>query len=158
MHAAGSRAVATKGAPDYDLAVGKRRLTATLWIAGASLPAVAGAVFLVGCCVLPFHGVLHKLMPLCEAAATLVAGHHADGAHHDGHPAEPAGKSEKDGGVPQRIAAQPLARAIFAAALPPAGLNSFASATRYRSQISLGATRCDDDVGQHLALLDTLRI
>ena len=150
--------VATGEGLGYDLAVGKRRLTATLWIAGAGLPAMAGAALLIGCCVLPFHGVMHRLMPLCEVAANLVAGHHADDGHHDRHPAEPAGKPDKDGGAPQRIAAQTYARGIVQAALPPAGLNAFASATRYRSQISLGAMRCDDDVGQHLALLDTLRL
>lgn len=137
--------------------MGKHRLTAFLWIAGAGLPCALGAAFLLGCCVLPFHRVLHELMPLCEAAATLVSGHHADGEHHD-HPAEPGGRSERDGGAPQRIAAQPHARATVQAALPPFALNAVASAAAYRSQISPEAVRCDDDVGRHLALLDTLRI
>jgi hypothetical protein len=114
------------------------------------------AVLLVGCCALPFHGVLHRVMPLCEMAASLVSGHH-DGEHPDPHPAEPAGKPDKDSGAP-RIASQPYVRAFFQPGLSQIGSNAVASAPAYRSQISLGAVRCDDDVGQHLALLDTLRL
>src|SRR5688500_20169567 len=46
----------------------KRRLVAAAWITGATVPLLLATVFLVGCCVLPFHGVMHRLMPVCAMA------------------------------------------------------------------------------------------
>jgi hypothetical protein len=39
----------------------KRRLIAAIWVTGATVPLLLAAVFLVGCCVLPFYQVAHKL-------------------------------------------------------------------------------------------------
>jgi hypothetical protein len=55
----------------------KRRLIAAAWITGATVPLLVAVVFVVGCCVLPFHAVMHKLMPICEMAASVMRGDHA---------------------------------------------------------------------------------
>jgi hypothetical protein len=122
----------------------KRTVIAAAWILGSTLPLLAAAVFLVGCCVLPFHGVIHKMLPLCHTAAEMIAGHDHDADHHDDAPATPAKQKEEP---VKRIATETVATFQLAAAigaqhhtLPPA-------ASRYRSFITLGATRCDQDVG-----------
>src|SRR5260370_35901303 len=56
---------------------------AAVWIAAITIPALMASVFLIGCCALPFHGVIHKVMPLCEIAAHVMRGEHGDDHHHD---------------------------------------------------------------------------
>jgi hypothetical protein len=129
----------------------RRRLIAAVWIAGATIPLLLTTAYLVGCCVLPFHGVMHKLMPLCQLAANAM---HADAAG-----------PEPDAQPPAREKQEPVKR--IATMLPQthrlvAGANAQALAaprasTAYRSFISLGAIRCDRDVGLH-ALVETYRI
>ena len=46
----------------------RRRFVAAAWIAGATVPLLMATVFIVGCCVLPFHDVMHRLMPVCAMA------------------------------------------------------------------------------------------
>src|SRR5215210_7705476 len=62
----------------------RRRVIAAVWIVGATVPLLLGTVFLVGCCVLPFHHIVHKLMPVCEMAVNAVRGDHGS---HDSTPA-----------------------------------------------------------------------
>src|SRR5438034_6026949 len=57
----------------------KRTFVAAAWIAGSTIPLLVATVFIFGCCVLPFHGVIHRLMPLCQTAAAIMTGQH----HHD---------------------------------------------------------------------------
>lgn len=139
----------------YDSPPMKRRIIAAAWIFAATVPVVMAAIFLIGCCVLPFHGVMHKLMPLCEMAATVMRGDHGDQHHdHDVTPPEPSHQKQ-----------EPVKR--LATALPPALRLAISTTSQYltapsadrsyRSFISLGAIRCDQDVGLHV-LVETYRI
>ncbi len=128
----------------------KRALVAAAWIGGSTVPLVAATVFLFGCCVLPFHGVIHKLMPLCEMAANVMRGDHGD---HD-HETTPARQKEEP---VKRIATEsPETFPLFAPSPRPEALTSSAPAA-YRSFLTLGAMRCDQDVGLHV-LVETFRI
>ena len=123
----------------------RNRIVAAVWVAGATLPLLAAAVFLVGCCILPFHGLMHKLMPLCETAASIVAGGH--GEHdHDTTPATPVREKEP---VKRLLTVLTTTSPIDSVARVSAPLAATASAAP-RSFMSLGAVRCDQDVGLHL--------
>jgi hypothetical protein len=103
-------------------------------------------VFVFGCCVLPFHGVIHRLMPLCHMATELMSGahHHGDRAAQASMPApekqQPVKRLVTNVANPFRLAAATAERRMIA---PNA-------ATAYRSFITLGAVRCDRDVGLHV--------
>jgi hypothetical protein len=133
----------------------RRRVIAAVWIAAAIVPLLMATVFLVGCCVLPFHGILHKVMPLCAMAANVVRGDH-DGHDHHRDAVPPAPAREKQEPV-QRIASEvPHVFRIGNIAAAPRVMAP-ASATAYRSFITLGAVRCDRDVGLHV-LVETFLI
>ena len=131
----------------------RRRLIAALWIAGSTVPLLLATVFVFGCCVLPFHQIAHKLMPICEMAATIMRGHH--GGHEHDHDATPPPAREKQEPVKRMITEVP---SVFRLAVVAAE-SAFApnATTGYRSFISLGATRCDQDVGLHV-LVETFLI
>jgi hypothetical protein len=124
----------------------KRTAIAAAWIAGTTVPLVAAVVFVYGCCVLPFHAYIHKAMPLCHLAMDLISGDHA--GHHAG--AQPP--------MPARAKQEPVKRIAtnvpvsFQLAAPSAVRRAATAidASAYRSFISLGALRCDQDVGLHL--------
>ncbi|HUP62581.1 MAG TPA: hypothetical protein VNA69_19415 [Thermoanaerobaculia bacterium] len=127
----------------------KRTAVAAAWILGSTLPLLAATVFLFGCCVLPFHQVMHRLMPICELAMNVMRGD--DGADRDATPArqkeEPVKRIATS--MPQtfRLTMSPATAAVLATA----------SETALRSFVSLGAVRCDQDVGLHV-LVETFRI
>jgi hypothetical protein len=125
----------------------RRRVVAAAWVAGATLPLLLGALFIAGCCVLPFHGAIHKVVPLCHIAAKVMSG---DMPQQDPAPAqqkqEPVKRMKTTLSPMYRLAVAHTARLM-----PPA------PETSYRSFISLGAVRCDQDVGLHV-LVDTFRI
>jgi hypothetical protein len=126
-----------------------RRLIAALWIAGATIPLLAATLFVVGCCALPFHHLMHKVMPVCRMALDAFRiDDAADGAEQ---PATPA--HEKQEPVKIAVHAGRSWRLPATATAPPLT----AAAAGYRSFITLGAIRCDRDVGLHL-LVDTFRI
>lgn len=131
----------------------KRRTIAAIWIASSTVPVVLAAVFVFGCCVLPFHHIAHKLMPICEMAASVMRGDH-DGHEHQ-HDATPPPAREKQEPV-KRIATEVPQVFRFAAVTAVAGAAPDA-ATDYRSFITLGAVRCDRDVGLHV-LVETFLI
>ena len=133
----------------------KRKLIATLWITGSAVPLLAAAVFLVGCCVLPFHRVMHQLMPLCDMAAAVMRGdHHDDGHAHESEPATPVRQKEEPAKRLTTLLPHTTSVHMSARVEPPTAPRS---ETAYRSFISLGAIRCDQDVG--LNVLDqTFRI
>lgn len=131
----------------------RRKVIAAAWITGATVPLLFATVFLVGCCVLPFHNIAHKLMPICDMAASLLRGEHA--AHeHEATPPAPA--REKQEPV-KRIATEvPNVFRLAAIGGTPRVIAPTAT-TAYRSFITLGAVRCDRDVGLHV-LVETFLI
>ena len=132
----------------------RRRVVAAVWIVGATVPLLMATLFLVGCCVLPFHGVMHKLMPLCAMAEHVMGGEQtADGHDRD---AVPPPAREKQEPV-RRIASEVPATYRLVVSSGTAQIVAPTAATAYRSFISLGAVRCDRDVGLHV-LVDTFRI
>lgn len=125
----------------------RRKAIAAAWIAGTTVPLLLATVFLVGCCVLPFHQIAHKLMPICEMAANVIRGDHAAHESHDTTPPAPA--REKQEPV-KRIATE--VPNVFRLAAITAEMRALAptATTGYRSFITLGAVRCDRDVGLHV--------
>ncbi|HEY4640488.1 MAG TPA: hypothetical protein VII75_04025 [Thermoanaerobaculia bacterium] len=124
----------------------RRTAIAAAWVFGATVPLLASLVFVFGCCVLPFHAYIHKAMPLCHLAMDFISGEHAD--HHDG-AQQP---------LPARAKQEPVKRIATEAprSFQLAGLTSLvraavpADTNAYRSFISLGALRCDQDVGLYV--------
>jgi hypothetical protein len=134
----------------------RRRLLVLTWLLAAGAP-VALAFVLIGCCALPFHGLVHRFLPLCDMAeAVLTADHHGG---HEGHdqPAAPP-PQRQDGQDGPRLAWKSEARSSYLTPLASWALRHVPEQVAQRSQIAPGALRCDDDVGTRLALLDTLRI
>ena len=128
-----------------------RVVIAAAWLVGTTIPLLVAAVFLFGCCVLPFHHVLHKVVPLCKVAAGILHSHHPDRDH-------PAATAPEKQQPVKRLVSQTTSvyrLNVRVAAVASAVLSSPA---RYRSLIALGAVRCDRDVGLHLAWLDIFRI
>lgn len=140
----------------YGLNLMKRRIVAAVWITGATVPLLLAAVFLVGCCVLPFHQVMHKLMPVCEMAANVMRGDHAGHDDHEHDAVPPSPSREKQEPV-KRIATEVPAVFRLAIGAAETRLATPSPATGYRSFITLGAVRCDRDVGLHV-LVETFLI
>lgn len=130
----------------------KRRLIAAAWIVGATVPLLLATVFIFGCCVLPFHQVVHKLMPICDFAASLMRG---------GAPEEHAGHQDTtpppDKQPVKRLVTRVPAVFRLAATATEPRILAPAPTTSYRSFITLGAVRCDRDVGLHV-LVETFLI
>jgi hypothetical protein len=122
----------------------KRRIVAAVWVVGATVPLLAAAVFLVGCCVLPFHGVIHKLMPLCEMAASFVR---SDDHQHDAIPPAPARETQEP---VKRVVSLPGSNAAAIGAPVDARPLAISASSAPRSFMTLGAVRCDQDVGLHV--------
>lgn len=132
----------------------RRRHIVFGWLLAGGASVLLAAVFLVGCCVLPFHDLTHRLLPLCDVAAAVLALGNEAGHEHPAVPAE-----RQDGPRKQRDASSVAASCPGTTiTLAVASVQSLATPTGDRAQISPGALRCDDDVGQRLALLETLRI
>ncbi|HKR64919.1 MAG TPA: hypothetical protein VJZ00_14390 [Thermoanaerobaculia bacterium] len=121
----------------------RRTALAAAWILGATLPLLGAAVLLFGCCVLPFHRVVHKAMPMCMQAIEVLRG----SASHDHDKQTPAQEKQE----PVKRIATRVTRTIHVAAPSPAP-RRIAPIDRvaYRSFIAFGAIRCDRDVGLHL--------
>jgi hypothetical protein len=124
----------------------KRTAIAVAWIAGTTGPLVGALVFVFGCCVLPFHGYIHKTMPLCHLAMEVVAG--GQGDHHDG-AQQPLPARAKQEPV-KRVATEVPSSFQLAARISVLNAATPTDPSVYRSFISLGALRCDQDVGLHL--------
>ena len=130
----------------------KRVAIAFVWLGAMTIPVVLALVYSFGCCVLPFHNVLHRVLPLCAMARAL-SSHALPDGHDDATP-------------PSRRHHQPANHALVRGSVrshSDAPVHShLAWATRsdgaYRTFISHGAARCDDDTGQRLQLLVLLRI
>jgi len=125
----------------------RRTLIAVAWLFGTTVPLLAAVVFYFGCCVLPFHAYIHKALPLCHMAVAVMSGEHQQ---------QPMPAREKQ--EPVKRMATNLPRTLPLAALAPLRrVSTPIDASAYRSFISLGALRCDQDVGLHL-LTGTLLI
>ena len=134
----------------------RQRTIVLTWLLATGVP-VALAVVLIGCCALPFHGLVHRLLPLCDMAEVALTAHHHGG--HDGHEkpvAPPPQKQEGQDGP--RLVWKSEARGSYLMPVASGELPCLPQEVAQRSQIAPGALRCDDDVGTRLALLDTLRI
>lgn len=132
----------------------KRRIIAAVWITGATIPLLFATIFVAGCCVLPFHGVMHKLMPVCRIA---MEAFRLDAPHPDHSTEAPATPAQVKTEPSQAFAALTRLAQRSAAVPATAAVMAPVAATGYRSFITLGAIRCDRDVGLHL-LVDTFRI
>jgi hypothetical protein len=122
----------------------KRTVIAAAWIFGATVPLLASVIFIFGCCVLPFHAYIHKALPLCHLAVGIINGGHDDGAAKQPMPA-------RERQEPVKRMATEVPRSFQLAALASVRRNAAPiDASAYRSFISLGALRCDQDVGLHL--------
>ena len=113
----------------------KRTAIAVAIVAATTVPAFVATVWLFGCCVLPFHHVLHRLVPLCRIAS-------------NGH------ASDAQTSTPAKEKQQPAPR--FTTELTSAFAPLFVgqshplitcSPAAYRSFLSLGGVRCDQDIG-----------
>jgi hypothetical protein len=123
----------------------RRRFVAAAWIAGATVPLLLATLFLVGCCALPFHGVMHRLMPVCNMAMN--GAMKAMSGHDGGQSPMPAReKQEPVKRVAVTLSELTRTHSASAHAMRP----SLQSSTAYRSSISLGALRCDQDVGWYV--------
>jgi hypothetical protein len=131
----------------------RRTAIAAAWVVGATAPALVAVVFVFGCCVLPFHGYIHRVMPLCHLAVDFIGGPHGD--HHDGARQTLPAREKQE---PVKRVATSLPRVFHLAAVSSIRqVASLVDATSYRSFITLGAIRCDQDVGLFL-LAGTLLI
>jgi hypothetical protein len=123
----------------------KRTAIAAAWIFGATVPLLGAVVFVFGCCVLPFHAYIHKAMPFCHVAIDMMTGEH--GEHHGSQPQQVPASKKKE---PAPRMATELPRTFHLSIASSSSGVAVNAATAYRSFISLGATRCDRDVGLHL--------
>ena len=113
------------------------------------LPALIGAAFVFGCCVLPFHAVIHRVVPLCHVATDFLRGGESDQQQ----PALPAQQTEKT----TRLSPSVVPELFHQAPLTATTLTAQRSFDDLRSFMTLGALRCDDDIGLS-AFLNTFRI
>lgn len=148
------REVLSRGA-EFATARGVRRtIVAVAWVVCTTLPLMIAAVFVVGCCVLPFHGLIHRALPMCHLAADFLGGeHHDDDTDH--HPTPPPERRQVSG--PSLVMAV-NARAAIARADVAGVCRVHCSPVAHRSYISLGAVRCDQDVGLQRLLIVTFLI
>ena len=119
----------------------KRTIAAASIALALTLPALVASVWLFGCCVLPFHRAMHRVLPLCHIAA----------AAHDG-AASRQQPSTAPRTVERRIVIRLWSGGLQAAVVRTGGLKPAAPQVSYRSFITLGAMRCDRDVGLHTLL------
>ncbi len=128
----------------------RRTLIATAWVFGATVPLAAAAIFVFGCCVLPFHGLIDRL-PLCHLAADFMSGEHHAG---DRAAQTPTPAREKQEAGKRLVTAVSQSLRILLAREPR--LMTPSAVAGYRSFITLGAIRCDSDVGLHVLVVTFL--
>jgi hypothetical protein len=138
-----------------------RRTVILTWLMASAMPLVL-AMALLGCCALPFHATMHKVVPcgMAEMALTPQPQDHGGHGGHDQPAAPPAQKHDGQDGTRfvWKLAWKSEARQAAPLPMTVGAIVDVPRPPADRSQIALGAARCDDDVGTRLALLDTLRI
>lgn len=125
----------------------RRTLIAAAWIAATAIPLLVSIVFTFGCCVLPFHRVMHRIVPLCDLVMRSM--------NHDDDRQQPLPAREKQEPARRVAGALPGSVRLPIAATVQQRLTQ-SPVTDYRSFISLGAVRCDRDVGLHLWVVSLL--
>jgi hypothetical protein len=125
----------------------RRAAIAAAWIVGATVPLLMAVVFVFGCCVLPFHAYIHKAMPFCHVAIGIMAGEHGE-QRGSAQQQVPAPKKQE----PATRMATELPRTFHLSTATSSSDVAVNATTAYRSFISLGAVRCDRDVGLHLLI------
>lgn len=108
----------------------KRAVIAVLWIAVTTVPVVLAAVLKFNCCALP-------VMPFC---------HMAGAAHDETQTPVPAHEKQE----PVKRVVMPSSSSLDVANEPRAFAPT--AQAHFRSFITLGATRCDRDVGLNVLL------
>ncbi|HEV7424745.1 MAG TPA: hypothetical protein VGQ46_00150 [Thermoanaerobaculia bacterium] len=126
----------------------RRTAIAAAWVFGATVPLLMSVVFVFGCCVLPFHAYIHKAMPFCHAAMQVMTGEQ----HNTDQRQVPARSKQEPA---KRIATEVPSAFRVSAAMTSSPI-AIDAKTGYRSFISLGAARCDRDVGLHLLIVTFL--
>ncbi len=129
----------------------KRTSIAASIVLGTTVPAIAVTLFILGCCVLPFHKVIHTVAPLCTMAAGMMTG------QHDASPQQtPVPAPEKQRPI---LKFSTELTAHFSVVNPGVSHRSVlpADCRGLRDRVTLGALRCDQDVGSDV-LLQTFRI
>jgi hypothetical protein len=129
----------------------RRTAIAAAWVFGATVPLLGAVVFVFGCCVLPFHGYIHKAMPFCYVAMQMIT------PEHDGQGAARQQVPARAKQEPVKRIATNLPRTFHLSVSPASSPLGVTATAAYRSFIALGALRCDQDVGLHL-LAGTLLI
>jgi len=115
----------------------RRAAIAAAWLLGTTVPLVVATVWMFGCCVLPFHQAMHRLMPVCAMATN----------SHDAQPSTPAPQKQEPA---KRIVSEAPSSLRFVSAAAVHERVVINAMHAYRSFIALGALRCDRDVGIHL--------
>ncbi len=134
----------------------KRVWIFSAWLFGTTVPMLCAAAFLFGCCVLPFHRAIHRMLPLCRVAAEFLHGDHEDADHQ--HPSSTPAPEKQQIKAPTLLTTLPAKQSFPHAGSLSARVATLTSATAYRSFITLGAARCDQDVGLQRLLIETFRI
>jgi hypothetical protein len=116
------------------------RIVLAVWITGSVLPLALSMLFTFGCCVLPFHQLLHRYVPACHITRILL---------------EPS----RDQGRKQLLPRSSNADAVAATPAPQAAIAALferrsrpSPPRRARDLMSLGAIRCESDVGSQKLL------
>jgi hypothetical protein len=117
-------------------------LTILAWSAGTLIPALLAIVFLFGCCALPFHRVVHRYLPLCGGIVKLLATA----------PPANAGAPTPTTAPPAKVRAVRANTAVTVTAEARTASSERQPRPSLRSWITLGALRCDRDVGWHVLL------
>ena len=125
-----------------------------LLLVGFAVPSALAALFVFGCCILPFHKYLHRAMPLCHVASALLSGHHEGTEHDNDHAATPPPSREKQS-LSVRLAEN--AFQTFSVTADVIRHRTDPALTHLRSFIAPGAVRCESDVGL-LLLIANFRI
>jgi hypothetical protein len=122
----------------------RRAAIAAAWMFGATVPLLVSVVWLFGCCVLPFHAYIHKVIPLCHVAMGMMTG------EQHGSPQQQLPASKKQTPAPRMSTDVPRTFHLPTAASSSAIAKN--AITAYRDFIALGAVRCDRDVGLHVLI------
>ena len=118
----------------------KRFWIALAWMGAVTVPALLMVVFLFGCCVLPFHQVLHHAFPICGGIVAFLI--------HSPMPPIPGGAATPP---PARVQLTPLLGAVMTLfSSQRSALAVRIAPPISRAQLAFGGVPSERDVGLHL--------